>query len=91
MTTRELTITKAVLDFLHSLEGGQATEIEIHAAINQAPQIRSGPLPSAAELEAVIRNLDADKFITGVAARFNRRVMKWNINDAGEAARLELR
>lgn len=89
MTTRETIITKAVLNFLHSLEGGQATEVQIHAAIVNDPKFTE-PKPSAAELAAVIANLDAEKFITGVPSRFNQRVMKWNINDAGESARLQL-
>lgn len=89
MTLRELTITKAVLEYLHSLEGGQSTEIQIHAAINNDPKF-SAPKPSAAELGNVIANLDALKFITGVPQRFNARIMKWNINDSGEAARLQM-
>ena len=46
MTARELQITKAVLDHLHNLEGAQATELDIHAAINLDPQIIA-PKPSA--------------------------------------------
>jgi hypothetical protein len=85
MTTRELTIIKAVLDYLHSLDGGQADEFLIHRDIYQA----TDPVPSAAELKAVLAQCDAMRWITGVPAKFTRK-MKWNLNDAGEAARLEM-
>ena len=85
MTTRELTITKAVLDYLHSLDGGQADELIIHRDVARA----TNPPPSAGELRAVLAHCDARHWIIGVPAKFTR-AMKWNINDAGEAVRLEL-
>ena len=87
MTSRELNITKAVLDYLHSLDYGQATELQIHT--NAFGETFGNPKPSAAELEAVLKNCDAEKWITGVPSRFKGK-MKWNINEAGEAVRLEL-
>lgn len=90
MTTRELQITRSVLNFLHTLEGGQATEIQIHQAVATDPEFEEAK-PSAAEIAVVMQSLDSQKFIIGVPTRFNKRVMKWNINDAGEAARLEMR
>lgn len=89
MTTRELQITKAVLDYLHSLDGGQATELQIHAAVNQEPPGATPPA-SAHELAAALRQADAEGWLNGVPTRFNRRLMKWNITDAGEGARLEM-
>lgn len=89
MTTREIIITRAGLTFLHSLEGGQATEVQIHAAII-ADEKFTEPKPSAHEVAAAIANWDAEQWVVGVPARFNKRVMKWNITDAGEAARLQL-
>lgn len=88
MTLREQIITRDILDFLHSLDGGQATELEIHAAICKLPAgIR--PPPSGAETAAALANCSAQQWITGVPSRFKGK-MKWNINDAGEAVRLEL-
>ncbi|MGA2178792.1 MAG: hypothetical protein ABSH15_04335 [Verrucomicrobiota bacterium] len=89
MTSRELVITKAVLNFLHGLDFHQATEPEIHAGISRDPAIGT-PAPSVAELASVLKMCDSEKWITGAPARFNKRIMKWNINDAGEAALLEL-
>lgn len=89
MTTRELQITKAVLGFLHSLEFGQATEVQIHAALTEDPALLP-PKPGAKEVEVAIANCEANKWITGVPAR-HTRIKKYNINDAGEAALLELR
>jgi hypothetical protein len=87
MTARELEITRAVLEYLHTLDHGQDTEIGIHMAVNRAWPAAS-PKPSAAELAACLADLDARRFITGVAGRFG--MMKWNLSDAGEAARLEM-
>jgi len=86
MTTREIKITKAILDYLHSLDYGQATELQIHA--NAFGEAFADPKPSAKELEVALQNCDAEKWITGVPSRFKK--MKWSINDAGEAARLEM-
>jgi hypothetical protein len=87
MTKREIKITRAVLDYLHGLDYGQATETVIH--VNAFGPDFGPPPPSAAELGAVLRNCDAGHWIAGVPGRFGGR-MKWNITDAGEAVRLEL-
>jgi hypothetical protein len=87
MTTRELRITKAILDYLHSLDRGQATDLVIHA--NAFPETFGYPKPSVAELDFALTHCDTEKWIIGVPARFGKK-MKWSINDAGEAARLEM-
>jgi hypothetical protein len=87
MTTRELEISKAVLKYLHSLEFGQATALQIHA--KAFGEIFGEPKPSATELDAVLNLCDEEKWITGMPSRFTRQI-KWNINDRGEAALLEL-
>jgi hypothetical protein len=87
MTTREIKITKAVLDYLHALDYGQATELQIHS--NAFGETFGVPKPSAAEVAAALNECDAQKWITGVPSRFGGR-MKWNITDAGEAVRLEM-
>lgn len=84
MTAREKFIGKKVLDALHEMEGAQLTTSQIHERIGGMI------VCSATELDSIVAILDAQKFITGVPTRFNRNVMKWNINDAGEAARLEM-
>jgi hypothetical protein len=87
MTARELKIDKAVLDYLHSIDRGQDTEIGIHFRVIERWPVND-PRPSAAELAESLIRLDAGKFITGVTSRFGKQ--KWNISDAGEAARLEM-
>jgi len=90
MTKREIKITRHTLDYLHSLDYGQATEVQIHANAF-GDQTGSGliPPPSAREVEATIKFCETEKWISGVPARFGNK-MKWNITDAGEAARLEM-
>ena len=87
LTQREVVLSKAGLDYLHSLESGQAIELEIHAAILRDPAVH--PKPSASEVEAVIQIWNNRRWAIGVPAKFANR-MKWSISDAGEAARLEL-
>jgi hypothetical protein len=82
MTTRESKIAKALLDVLHNLDGGQAGELTLHAEVNLMVPC------SATEFGAVLALCDRQKWITGVTARLTGK-MKYNLNDAGEAARLE--
>jgi hypothetical protein len=86
MTTREIQIVKSMLRTLHETEA-QMDEISIHRSIND-PQ-GDGLGASLAELHAVIAICDSMGWLTGVKNKVNGR-MKWNINDAGEAALLEL-
>lgn len=87
MTKRETKIIKAVLDHLHDLDHGQATEVQIHA--NAFGEAFGTPRPSVQELSAVLNICNTEKWVNGVASRFGGK-MKWNITDAGEGARLEL-
>ncbi len=87
MTTRETKIIRAVLDYLHALDYGQAGELEIHAYA--FGEDFGEPKPSVAELAAALAQCDANRWIVGVKPRFAKG-LKWNIADAGEAARLEL-
>ena len=83
MTNRELKLTKALLDVLHNLDGAQAGEIALHAEVNLS--LTCG----ATEFAAALKLADANKWITGLPARLTGK-MKYNLNDAGEAVRLEL-
>ena len=83
MTGREIKIAKALLDVLHELEGAQAGELTLHAEVNLIRPC------SATEFSAVLQICDRNKWITGVPARFTGK-LKYNLNDLGEAARLEL-
>jgi hypothetical protein len=82
MTDRETKISKALLDVLHNLDGAQAGELTLHAEVNLLVPC------SATEFSAVLDLCDRQKWITGVKARVTGK-MKYNLNDAGEAARLE--
>lgn len=84
MTTREIKICKAILDSLHDVDGMQMVEPVLHADA----QGRLGEKLSLAEFEAALAVCDSRRWLTGVKGKFLGR--KWNINDAGEAARLEM-
>jgi hypothetical protein len=84
MTARERLIARKILDRLHELEGGQETALQIHAAIGGLT------VCGGAEFDAVLALLDAQKFLLSVPTRFSERTLKFNITDAGEAARLQL-
>ena len=83
MTDRDLKLAKALLDVLHDLDGGQAGEITLHAEVNLKQPC------GATEFAAVLALCDRKKWITGVPAKLTGK-MKYNLNDAGEAARLEM-
>jgi len=87
LTSREIVLSKAALDYLHSLDGGQAIELEIHAAILRDPAVH--PKPSASEVEATIKICDLKKWTLGVPSKFANK-MKWSMSDAGAAARMEM-
>jgi len=87
MTTRQFAIVRAALEFLQSLDGGQATEITILFNLREHPRLF--PPPSSAELEAALAECDAGGWITGIKGRYTG-VMKWNLNDDGAAALLEM-
>ena len=84
MTAREIKISKAILDVLHDLDGGQSTEVLIHAEVN----VRLGEMVPLAEFNYNLAICDSRGWLTGVKSKFGGK--KWNINDAGEAARLEM-
>lgn len=83
MTTREAEIAKAILDVLHEEDGRQLEEITLHVAVTKR-------CPCALrEFDAALVQVDQHGWVTGVKGRILGR-LKWNINDAGEAARLEM-
>ena len=83
MTQRELKITKTILDILHDLDGRQQSEVALHAEVDLACKC------SLTEFEPVLRTASRNGWITGVPGRVTSQY-KWNITDAGEAARLEM-
>ena len=83
MTAREIKIATRILDYLHGLEGGQAHTLTIHGDIGGLN------LCPSAEFDTVMAELDKLKLVIGITSKF--RGVMWNISDAGEAARLEMR
>jgi hypothetical protein len=83
MTSREIKISKAILDVLHDIDGAQAGEISLHAEVNL--KVECG----ATEFTAVLALCDRQRWVTKVPAKLTGK-FKYNINDAGEAARLEM-
>ena len=85
MTTRELQITRAVLDYLHEADRGQRTQLQIHAqAFVQFPDHK----PSVEEVKSVLENCDLEEWIRGTPDRFKK--MLWQITTLGEGIRPEL-
>lgn len=83
MTARETRIIKALLDVLHDLDGGQIEEIPLHARTHESVPC------SLAEFNGALAQVNARGWATRIENKITRKP-KWNINDAGEAARLEL-
>jgi hypothetical protein len=85
MTERQRKIIKAILEVLNGLDGGQSNEPILHAEIN----LRLTPTASRAEFEDAIKYCDDRNWVTGVPSRYGGRL--WNLSDAGQAARLEIK
>ena len=86
MTNREQQICKAILDVLHARDGAQMVEPMIHAEVQVL--LREDEKVSLVEFNAALDICDKRGWLTGVKGKFSGR--KWNINDAGEGARLEM-
>jgi hypothetical protein len=84
MTGREQMLVKAILQAAHDADGHQLDEIALHAAANQIARM------SGTEFNAGLAICSSRQWLTGVASRHNARRLLWNINDAGEAALLQL-
>ena len=84
MTKRETKLCQTILTVLHDLDGGQFSEIQIHAELN----LHLGQYVPSAELQTALALCDTRRWITGVKSKFTG--MLWNITDAGEAVRLEM-
>ena len=82
LTPREIKIAKAILDYLHGLDGGQAHALTLHAEIGGMATC------SAVEFDGVLGALDIRQYVLGIHTKFKGRM--WNISDAGEAARLQM-
>lgn len=85
MTKRQIKLTKPVLDFLHSLDGGQSGDVQIHAAVNET----LGGYTPLTELNEVLELLDRNGWILTVGSRFKGNLR--SLTDAGAAVRLEMR
>ncbi len=83
MTAREIKIIRSLLNALHDLDGLQAGEITLHGAVNLLVPCGAQEFSEALKLAA------EKKWINQVASRHTGK-MKYNIVDAGEAARLEM-
>ena len=82
MTARETKIVKAILTVLHEAEGAQFTEVLLHGNVYTRTPC------SLPEFNACLALAVQRGWLNGVENRTTKK-MKWNINDAGEAALLE--
>ena len=83
MTNRENQIIKDILDVLHESDGAQFLETLLHAKVYERTPC------SLPEFNACFAIVNHNGWLNSVQNRTTKK-MKWNINDAGEAARLEL-
>lgn len=88
MTARDLQIARALLHALHLQDGRQLAEPQLHHLANEQLILAGRVSATLAEFNAVLQLCDTQGWLTGVPARFGGR--KWNLNDAGEGARLEM-
>ena len=84
MTKRETAIAKAILDYLHDLDGGQAQDIVVHAG---ACENFMSLIPRS-EFDAVFAQCSKEGWLLGVPTRF--RGTQWSISAMGEKARMEM-
>lgn len=89
MTARELDLIKAALDVAHDADGHQYHEPALHAAVNCRLLGRGVASATKGEFDAALDIIGRRGWMTRVENRTTGR-MRWNINDAGEAARLEM-
>lgn len=93
MTKRQVKLAKEILDYLHELDGGQAGDVLIHAAVNEAI---GGVYVPLTEINEVLEICDRNGWIITVPSRFNlddrgRKVHLRSLSDDGAAARLQMK
>jgi hypothetical protein len=84
MTKREIAICKAILDYLHDLDGGQAHELNIHAG---ACENFMALIPRS-EFDPMLKHCAKHGWLLHVPTRFKGPL--WSISPAGEQARQEM-
>lgn len=90
MTQREQHLVQAILEAAHEGDGAQFTETQLHTVAGLELQKRGRLSPTLLEFNAALK-LAADRgWLNGVPSRINPNLRKWNLTDAGEAARLEM-
>ena len=82
MTLKELKLCHAILEVLHELDGREIHELPLHAETN----LRCAA--TAFEFSAALALCDRKKWVTGIHSKSQGAL--WKINDAGEAALIEL-
>jgi hypothetical protein len=89
MTNREANIVSAILDVAHDSEGGQFTETVLHTVAGVRLQTRGQITPTLGEFNAALAIIAQRGWMTAITSTVTGK-RKWSINDAGEAARLEM-
>lgn len=89
MTQREQHLVQAILEAAHEGDGAQFTEAQIHMAAGLQLQARARLAPTLLEFNGALKICADRGWLNGVPSRLNPNLRKWNLTDAGEAARLE--
>lgn len=86
MTSRQRQIVKQILEVLYRLDGGQLGEVTLHAEVS----LSVTPNPSYSEFMDALKHCDESGWLVGVLPQFGGHKL-WQINDAGNGARLKMR
>lgn len=85
MTVQQIKIAKWLLEYLHELDGGQASDLRLHGVVNEA----AGEYVPRSALDEVLELADRDGWIITVKTKFKGTLR--SLTPLGEATRLEMR
>lgn len=84
MTRRELAICKAILDYLHDLDGDQAQELSIHAGASE----NFFALIPKTEFDVQFKHCAKEGWLLRVDNKYKGAL--WSISNSGELARQQM-
>lgn len=85
MSAQQIKIARWLLDYLHELDGGQASDMRLHAVVNEA----AGEYIPRSAVDEVLERADRDGWIITVQSKFKGTLR--SLTPLGEATRLEMR
>ena len=86
LTARQRKIIRAILEVLNGFEGAQLNETILHAEVN----LRLTPTAPLVEFSDAMEIASNHGWVNGVHPKFGGSRL-WNITDAGQGTRMELK